>query len=77
MTLTTAGRTVAFSAITVAISVGGMLIFSAALIRGIGGGRSRRRRHGAAVRSDSRARGAVPVRTSTCPAVRADSDPEA
>ena len=36
-TLVTAGRTVAFSAVTVAISVGGMLIFSAELIRGIGG----------------------------------------
>ncbi len=35
-TLTTAGRTVAFSAVTVAISVGGMLVFSAELIRGIG-----------------------------------------
>jgi len=36
-TLTTAGRTVAFSAVTVGISVGGMLVFPAALIRGIGG----------------------------------------
>lgn len=36
-TLTTAGRTVFFSAITVAIAVGGMLVFSATLIRGIGG----------------------------------------
>ena len=35
-TLATAGRTVAFSAITVGISVGGMLVFPAALIRGIG-----------------------------------------
>lgn len=37
ITLATAGRTVAFSAITVAISVGGMLVFRAELIRGIGG----------------------------------------
>ena len=37
ITLSTAGRTVAFSAVTVAISVGGMLVFSAELIRGIGG----------------------------------------
>jgi len=37
ITLTTAGRTVAFSAVTVAIAVGGMLVFSADLIRGIGG----------------------------------------
>ncbi len=37
ITLTTAGRTVAFSAVTVAISVGGMLVFSAELIRGVGG----------------------------------------
>lgn len=37
VTLTTAGRTVAFSAVTVAISVGGMLVFSAELIRGVGG----------------------------------------
>lgn len=37
VTLATAGRTVFFSAITVAISVAGMLIFSASLIRGIGG----------------------------------------
>lgn len=36
-TLSTAGRTVFFSAVTVAISVGGMLIFEAELIRGIGG----------------------------------------
>ncbi|GIG54636.1 MMPL family transporter [Demequina activiva] len=36
-TLTTAGRTVFFSSITVAISVGGMLIFDAEIIRGIGG----------------------------------------
>ncbi len=36
-TLATAGRTVFFSAVTVAISVGGMLVFAAALIRGIGG----------------------------------------
>lgn len=36
-TLTTAGRTVAFSAVTVGISVGGMLVFRAGLIRGIGG----------------------------------------
>lgn len=36
-TLQTAGRTVFFSAITVAMSVGGMLVFSAELIRGIGG----------------------------------------
>ncbi len=36
-TLATAGRTVFFSAITVAISVGGMLVFSSTLIRGIGG----------------------------------------
>jgi len=36
-TLVTAGRTVYYSAITVAISVGGMLIFTASLIRGIGG----------------------------------------
>jgi RND superfamily putative drug exporter len=37
ITLTTAGRTVAFSAVTVAISVSGMLVFSAELIRGVGG----------------------------------------
>jgi RND superfamily putative drug exporter len=37
ITLSTAGRTVAFSAVTVGISVGGMLVFSAELIRGIGG----------------------------------------
>ncbi|NTV39375.1 MAG: MMPL family transporter [Demequinaceae bacterium] len=37
ITLATAGRTVAFSAVTVAISVGGMLVFKAELIRGIGG----------------------------------------
>lgn len=37
VTLATAGRTVFFSAITVAISVGGMLVFSSSLIRGIGG----------------------------------------
>jgi len=36
-TMTTAGRTVFFSSITVAISVGGMLIFDAEIIRGIGG----------------------------------------
>lgn len=36
-TLTTAGRTVFFSSVTVAISVGGMLVFTAELIRGIGG----------------------------------------
>ena len=36
-TLTTAGRTVFFSSVTVAISVGGMLVFGAELIRGIGG----------------------------------------
>lgn len=35
-TLSTAGRTVFFSALTVAISVGGMLLFSADIIRGIG-----------------------------------------
>lgn len=37
VTLITAGRTVFYSAITVAISVAGMLIFSSSLIRGIGG----------------------------------------
>ncbi len=37
VTLATAGRTVFYSAITVAISVGGMLVFSSSLIRGIGG----------------------------------------
>ncbi|WP_370634356.1 MMPL family transporter [Demequina sp. TTPB684] len=36
-TLATAGRTVFFSSVTVAISVGGMLVFGAELIRGIGG----------------------------------------
>ncbi|WP_061962176.1 MMPL family transporter [Demequina flava] len=36
-TVMTAGRTVFFSAVTVAISVGGMLIFNADIIRGIGG----------------------------------------
>lgn len=36
-TMVTAGRTVFFSAVTVAISVGGMLVFQAELIRGIGG----------------------------------------
>jgi len=35
-TLATAGRTVAFSAVTVGISVGGMLVFPTTLIRGIG-----------------------------------------
>ena len=37
VTLSTAGRTVFYSAVTVAISVGGMLVFSAELISGVGG----------------------------------------
>ena len=37
ITLVTAGRTIFYSAVTVAIAVGGMLVFSATIIRGIGG----------------------------------------